>query len=90
MKFCASKRLSAAIVVLALATLACNFGKPLPAATQETELPPTQTAQPENNDQGLCSNPLYPVKMGGNLDLQKHREFYWRPRLYGYDHRRPR
>jgi hypothetical protein len=67
MKFFASKRLSAAIVVLALATLACNFGKPPPAATQETDLPSTQitqATQPANNDQGLCANPLYPVKVG--------------------------
>ena len=76
MKFCASKRLSAAIVVLALATLACNFGKPPPAATQEAEIPPTQAAQPENNDQGLCSNPLYPVKVDAP-GLTKHRELFW-------------
>ena len=65
MKFCVSKRISAAIVVLALATLACNFGKTPPEATQETGLPPTQAVQAdENNDQGPCFNPLFPVKVG--------------------------
>lgn len=67
MKFIVSQRLGAAIAVLVLATLACNFGKTPPTATQETALSPTQSTQatqPANNDQGLCSNPLYPVKVG--------------------------
>jgi len=57
-------RVTLTLILAALLMQACNAGIPQPPASQTLEPTPTQTAQPQNVDQGLCSNPLYPVKSG--------------------------
>lgn len=69
------KRALLALVTLTLATLACSLGNPPLAETPEPELSPTQSTQPENNNQGLCANPLYPVKPGATWTYKSSGSF---------------
>jgi len=57
-------RVTLTLLLVALLVQACNAGLPQPPNTQTLEPAPTQTARPQDGEQGLCSNPLYPVKTG--------------------------
>jgi len=74
MKTNSLKRSILLIIALLLATLACSLVNPQAAETQapEGDNPATssQTTQPESEDSGLCSNPLYPVKVGTTWTYQ--------------------
>lgn len=61
MKINLTKSASLIGLVLMLILQACTAGTPQPT---ETPLPPTNTPTPTGEPQGLCYNPLFPVKLG--------------------------